>query len=382
MMTPVLAANPDRKSVRVFIAESSPLLVRALTTALANATEVEVIGHALDGDVAIEQVKSLRPDVLLLSLDVPKQNGYEVLAAIMARHPVATIVLVPSHVNSNEVSRKLAAMGAVESITKPRSADLVTEAEKLRATLAPLVRRAGKMKVVRMLASPTSSVRPDSPTGARDRVLHPADVTPSLRSLREIETPTRATQRVVLIGSSTGGPEILRRVLRALPHPLPFPIIIAQHIPKGFSRDLATTLQMESGGVVVEAAAGESARLGAIYVGAGGMHTRVREGGVFATMMPVTPDENTPSVNMLFKTGAAVWGAGVLAIVLTGMGEDGAQGVKAVKAAGGQVIVQDEATSRIFGMPAAALETGCVDAVSNPEEIRAQILRFASVQVT
>ena len=382
MMSPILPAVPQRKSVRVFIAEPSPVLVRALKSAFADTSDFEVIGCASSGDVAIEQVKSLCPDVLLLSLDLPKLDGYEVLAELMARNPVATIVLVPANNSSNEVTRKLAAMGAVESIVKPRTADLIAEAQSLKFVLLPLVRRAGKMKVVRMLGSPTSVSRVESPLPVKPPTAPPLVTIPPQHVAREIDMPGRTSHRAVLIGSSTGGPEILRRVLRALPHPLPFPIIIAQHIPKGFSRDLAATLQMESGGVVVEVAAGESARAGAIFVGEGGMHTRIREGGVFATMMPVTPDENTPSVNMLFKTGAAVWGSGVLAIVLTGMGEDGAQGVKAVKAAGGQVVVQNEATSRIFGMPAAALETGCVDVVSNPEEIRAHILRFASVQVT
>lgn len=386
MSIPKPAVGERPKRVRVFIAESSPVLARALTAAISGTDDVEVIGCAADGNTAIEQVKSLRPDVLLLSLDMPKPDGYEVLAEIMARHPAATIMLVPGHMKSAEVERRLAAMGAVGSIVKPRMADLVTEAPKLKESLLPLVRRAGRVKVVRMLASPTSALRegPSSAPAHAPSVISPASglPTPPPMNARELETPSRGRHRVVLIGCSTGGPETLRKVLRALPHPLPFPIIIAQHIPKGFSSELAASLQMESGGTVIEAEAGEVARPGIVYVGAGGIHIRVREGGIFATTMPVTPDENTPSVNMLFKTGAAVWGSGVLAIILTGMGEDGAQGAKAVKAAGGQVIVQDEATSRIFGMPAAAMETGCVDLVGTPEGIRAQILRFASVPVS
>jgi len=378
---PSTSPAQPRATVRVIIAEISSVLARSLANALTGSGDVEVIGQAQDGSAAIEQVKSLRPDVLLLSLDLPKVDGYEVLTRLMASNPVATIVLVPSSQYNGETARKLAACGAVESLAKPRAGDMISEGDKLRATLLPLVRRAGKMKVVRILASPSKLPRVEmsnsSPLGMSSSGTEPRRVVPS----RESVTPANGSQRVVLIGSSTGGPEALRRVLRSLPHPLPFPIIIAQHIPSGFSRELAASIQAESGGTVVESNAGDTAQPGVVYVCAGGIHSRIREGGVFATTMPVTPDENTPSVNLLFKTAAGVWQGGALAIVLTGMGEDGAQGVKAIKSAGGHVIVQNEASSRIFGMPAAAMETGCVDLVLSPEEIRMQILRFASVPV-
>lgn len=362
MLTP-----PPIAGIRVVVAEGSTMFARTVAEALSSGPGISVVGFAHDGVDAVRRVQDLKPDVLVLSLDIPRGDGARVLRELMQSAPVATVMLVPEASADAALARSLALLGAVESVAKPGLSDAGDVRERLRARLVPVVRSAGRMKVVRMVGSGVPTDFPMTPTGVR---------TPTPASLNADSSPPGGvpeSRRIVLIGSSTGGPDALRAVLRALPADFPVPIVIAQHMPEGFTRDFARVLSGETKLPVHEAAGGEKLMPGVVYVGMGGANIRVKAGGRLEVVPQRDRSDNCPSVDVLFRTGALVYGSGALAVVLTGMGNDGESGVRAIKEAGGRVLAQDESTSRIYGMPKAAVDTGCVDRVLPLAMIAAQI---------
>ncbi len=367
MLTP-----PPIAAIRVLVAEGSPLLARTIAEALAGAAGISVAGIVHDGVDALRRAADLRPDVLLLALDVPRGDGARVLRELMQQHPVATVMLVPESTADPELAGRLARLGAVECVPKPSLADAGDVRERLRARLVPVVRTAGRLKVVRMVGTGAAEDPANTPSGIR---------TPTPGPPAEPAPPDRvvavSARRIVLIGSSTGGPEALRAVLRALPHGFPLPIVVAQHMPAGFTTDFARVLAGEIRLPVCEAVDGQRITASTVFIGRGGANLRIRSGGCIGIETPPLLDDNFPSVDVLFGSGARVYGGGVLAVVLTGMGTDGQAGVRAVREAGGFVLAQDEATSRIFGMPQAAIASGCVDMVLPLPMIGSQIMRHA-----
>ncbi len=357
---------PPIVGIRVLVAEGSATLARTIAEALGGAPGVSVVGFAHDGVDAIRRAQELKPDVLLLSLDIPRGDGARVLRDLMQASPVATVMLVPESGDVADCDRRLTLLGAVACVPKPDLSNADNVRDRLQARLLPVVRSAGRMKVVRMVGGGTPPESSNTPLGRR--------------------TPTPWTSgaatplpggRIVLIGSSTGGPEALRAVLRAIPSDFDLPIVIAQHMPEGFTKDFARVLAGETRLRVLEAAGGEVLSPSTVYVGLGGSHIRVVRGGRLEIERAAARGDNCPSVDILFSSGAAVFGAGTLAVVLTGMGSDGEAGVRAVRQYGGRTIAQDESTSRIYGMPQAAVATGCVDMVLPLPMIGAQIGRHA-----
>ena len=353
--------------IRVLVAEGSATLARTIAEALGGAPGVAVIGFAHDGVDAIRRAQDLRPDVLLLSLDIPRGDGARVLRELMQSMPVATVMLTPESGDSAGLDRMLTQLGAVACVPKPDLSDARNVRERLQSRLLPVVRSAGRMKVVRMVGGGTPPESFSTPLGNRTP-------TPQLAS----STPLPPSSRVVLIGSSTGGPEALRAVLRGIPAEFDLPIVIAQHMPEGFTKDFARVLAGETRLRVVEATEGDVIAASTVYVGVGGSHLRITRGGRLAIERPATRSDNCPSVDILFNSGASVFGAGTLAVVLTGMGIDGESGVRVVRQFGGRTIAQDESTSRIYGMPAAAVSTGCVDVVLPLPMIGAEIGRHGA----
>jgi two-component system chemotaxis response regulator CheB len=332
----------EKRPLRVLVIDDSAFSRRTITSLLERSPLIEVADIARDGEEALRKALTLQIDLVTLDLEMPRMDGFTFLRLLMAQKP--TPVLVVSGLGGKEDVWKALELGAVDFVTKPtrRAApELATiEAELLRKVLA-----ARELRMDRV----------------RERMRAP--VAPA-------QTPEGAA-RIVAIGASTGGPAALMQLFDALT-PSECAFVIAQHMPEGFTRSFAERIARTTGFDAREAEGGEVPAPGTIFVAPGGRHLELdTQGGRVVTR--VTPggagDRFAPSVDRLFVSAAKHVGPDLLAVVLTGMGDDGAAGALAVKRAGGNVIAESEETSVVFGMPRQAVRIGAVDAVLPLHEI-------------
>ena len=323
--------------VRVLVADDSPLFREVLGRLVGDEPGFEVVGSARDGEEAARLVRALRPDVVTMDLQMPEADGFSGIARIMAETPTPILVLTSQPARA--VSFRALSLGALDLLEKPPpEADLEAYAQTLRSRLRLL---AG----VRVIRHPLGVRRADG--GRPRRAVRPS---------------------VVAIGASLGGPRALLAVLRALPADFPAPIAVVQHIADGFTEGLAAWLDQECALGVAVARDGETLEPGQVRVAPAGAHLLV--GPARARLSDAPPVEGfRPSVTELFRSAAEAHGPRACGVLLTGMGRDGADGLAALRGAGGHAIVQDEATSAIFGMPRAAIEAGAADRVLPLEDI-------------
>jgi two-component system chemotaxis response regulator CheB len=337
--------SPSPGRLRVLVVDDSVVIRRLVTEALAADPQIEVVGIAQNGQIAVDRVKELNPDAVTMDIEMPVMNGIEAVRMLRRTHPRLPIVMF-STLTERGASATLDALaaGASDYVTKPSNVGSFAESQQnIRDQLIP------KLKAL---------------TGTRR-----AAGTPRM----PIPDPAAAPRRtrtgpynVLTIGSSTGGPDALARVLPALPADLSVPIVVVQHMPPLFTRLLAQRLGQSCRVSVVEAEEGEPLVAGKVMIAPGGQHLTVRrQGASVVAHLTEDPPENfcRPSVDVLFRSVASLYGDRVLAVVLTGMGRDGAAGAKVIRDAGGDVVAQDEATSVVWGMPGAVAMTGQADRI-------------------
>lgn len=346
---------------RVLVVDDSILVRKVLTTALHGQSGIEVVGTASNGRIGIQKVALLDPDVVILDLEMAESDGIATLEKLVKEFP-RTRVLLFSTATEHGAQTTLDALelGASDYLAKP--GDKVTMAESIeyiRRELLPRIRA-----VARRDSSDPDSLRPSS--------LRDGD----RRLLRERRA---APPRVLAIGASTGGPSALAELLRQLPPSFPLPIAVTQHMPAVFTRLLAERLSAQVGLPASEAADGMSLEPGRILIAPGDHHLtfRKRLGGRIEVVLNQGPPENScrPSVDPMLRSLVDAFGAGVLAVVLTGMGRDGSAGAEAVVRAGGVVLCQDEASSVVWGMPGFVAKAGLAEKVVPLLEMGAEILR-------
>ncbi|WP_428261378.1 protein-glutamate methylesterase/protein-glutamine glutaminase [Haliangium sp.] len=338
--------------LRVLIVDDSMFMRATIERTLADLGRFEVVGSARDGREAVAQVQALRPDVITMDYNMPGMNGAETVRAIMQARPTP-VIMFSAHTRqgARETFEALAA-GAVDFVTKPHgevSADISAIAPELADKLTAAAR-------------------------SRPRALAPIRAPARDLGQRRITLPPTGV-RLVVIAVSTGGPAALSRVIPALPPATRFATVVVQHMPAQFTRPLAERLDSLSAVEVREAAAGDLPRPGLVLVAPGDRHLSFDERG--CVVLSDTPPVNgcRPAADVTMASAAAVYGRRTIAVVMTGMGKDGAAGVAAVKAAEGRALAQDRDSSVIFGMPKAAIETGAVDHVVPLDDI-AKRLRF------
>lgn len=324
-------------NVRVLVADDSELFRDVLSRVIAAERGFEVVATAADGNEAARLARDLRPDVITMDLAMPDADGFSGIARIMAETPTPILVLTANR--EEAVGFRALSLGALDILEKPSAASNLDD---YGALLRSRLRLLAGVRVIRHLRG--------------------------LRNRRPAEPRTVPRPDLVAIGASLGGPRALAALLRALPSGFSTPIAVVQHIADGFTEGLANWLGQESRLEVREARDHDALRPGLVLLAPTGRHLVVSKG--VARLSDAPPlDGFRPSVTPLFRSAAEAYGTRACGVILTGMGRDGAEGLKALKRAGGHTIAQDEATSAVYGMPRAAIETGAVDRVLPLEDI-------------
>ena len=334
------------RKIRVLIVDDSAIVRKILTEALADEPDLEVVGSAPDPYVARDKILALQPDVLTLDIEMPRMDGLTFLKKLMVFHPMPTVVISSLAQPSCRAAIQALELGAVEVLAKPGGPYSVGE---LRTTLAAKIRAAGAARV-----------RPVEPPGAGKSSPASTSAAPAL-GFNAASDP----EAVIAIGASTGGTEAIATILTSLPASSPA-IVIAQHIPPEFSRAFANRLNDLCALEVKEARDGDALRSGRALVAPGDFHMLLRgSGGRYLVNIKSGPRVcyQRPSVDVLFLSVAEAAGSHAVGVLLTGMGNDGSQGLLKMRQAGAHTIAQDEATCVVFGMPREAIQIGAAETV-------------------
>lgn len=354
-----MTKSPEKK-LRVLIVDDSAFMCKVLQEIINSDSQLEVVGQARDGRAAVALADSLRPDVITMDINMPHVDGLQATETIMSHHPrPIVIVSSESREGANSTLRALE-LGAIDFVRKP-STGIDLDMKNVREDLNRKLKLAAKVRVVRTatlskLPVPRSILSEATSSSAPGLALQNAGKFP-----------------MVVVAASTGGPAAVMRVVAGLPKDLYGSVFLVLHMPAAFTKQFAIQLSEVSMLPVKEAEHNEPAQPGTIYLCPGSHHLRLSSTGKIALDAGARIEGYRPCADVAFETIATYARGLAIGVVLTGMGGDAAKGAKAVKAAGGCVLAQDEATSVIFGMPSEAIETGCVDEVLPIDDIAAGI---------
>jgi two-component system chemotaxis response regulator CheB len=356
-------ATPVNKKFRVLIVDDSAFMRKVLETILNADDQLQVAGHAKDGREAIALAESLKPDVITMDINMPHVDGLQATAQIMTTNP-RPIVIVSSESKDGAASTlKALELGAIEFVAKP-SSGIDLDMQSVKEDLLRKVRMAAKVRVVRTASRVATTVQKSNGEAAPKMAPAPVATRPAASSGPDQRFP------VVVLAASTGGPATVMRLAPGFTRDFPAAVILVQHMPAAFTTQYATQLAEFTGIRVKEAESNESLQPGTLYICPGGHHLRVTASGrIQLDGTSGRINGYLPNMDVTMESVAAFAGAMSIGAILTGMGNDGAIGAKAIKTAGGLVLAQDEATCVIFGMPAEAVKAGAVDEVLGIDDI-------------
>jgi len=363
------------KKIRVLVVDDSAVVRQSLTTILMSDPEIEVMGTAADPIIAVKKIQKEVPDVITLDIEMPRMDGLTFLRKIMAQHPIPVVVISSLTSEGTETALKALEYGACEVIGKPamNSGQFILDSQIM---LCDAVKAAAHSKLSRKSAhSATNSVQasaPAQPAASPRRTVPapPIEIKPKLTADVILDKGTALsrmvqTEKVIVLGASTGGTEAIRHLLREMPPKMPG-IAIVQHMPEGFTKSFAMSLDRISNLEVKEAENGDKLYQGRVLIAPGNKHMLLKNVGkeyfVEVKEGPLV-NRHRPSVDVLFRSAARYAGHNAIGVLLTGMGNDGAAGLKELQEAGAYAIAQDESTSVVFGMPKEAIKLGAADKV-------------------
>lgn len=360
---------PEMIKKRVLIVDDAVVVRRTLSDAVSRDSFLDVVGTASNGRIALAKFAALKPDIILLDIEMPEMDGLETvreLRKIDARVPI----LMFSTLTERGASATLEALalGATDYLTKPSNTDMAATSETVTRELLPRIRALCHLPVSLTTDAGTQGVPLAPPLAVRPK--H--------------KPPLMAPVQIVTIGVSTGGPDALARLLPSLPANLPVPVVIAQHMPPIFTSLLAARLSARCSLPVRECKSGENLTPGCVFIAPGDFHMITSgENGLVRLKTHQGPKENfcRPSVDVLFRSVADVYGARTLAVILTGMGQDGLKGCELLSSLGARILVQDEASSVVWGMPGFVARSGLADKILPLDQIGAEIVRATTMQI-
>ncbi len=336
-----------KRRIRVLVVDDSAFVRKAVARMLGEASDIEVVGTAVDGEEGLAMARDLHPDVVTLDIKMPRLGGLETLERLMAEHPVPVLLLSSLTQEGAEVTLRGLELGAMDFVDKSsvEPMTMLSLAEELVAK-------------VRALASARVKGRRKRPG-------------------REAAPAEGAGAQLVVIAASTGGPTALQTLFSALPAGLHAAILVVQHIPRGFTRSLAERLDARSAVPVREATDGDLIEPGRVLIAPAGIHTQLRRRGErVRVVLAEEPREalHRPSADVLMASAAAIYGPRAVGVVLTGMGSDGTEGLRAIREAGGHTLAESEETCVIYGMPKAAVAAGVVSQTVPLDRMAEEIL--------
>ena len=356
-----------KRRIRVLIVDDSALVRSLLSDILSADASIEVVGVAGDAHVARDKIKLLNPDVLTLDVEMPKMDGITFLKNLMRLRPMPVVMVSSLTERGADVTLDALALGAVDYLSKPKI-DLAATLKDYSEELIEKIKTAAK-----------ASVRALDPRRAALIGARPAHSTDAVLPKAGSSKPMRTTDRIIAIGASTGGTEAIKEVLIRLPPDAPG-VVIAQHIPKAFSTPFARRMNDCSQVTVYEAQDGQQVLAGHAYIAPGDRHLMVvRDGARYVCKLDdgVPVNRHKPSVDVLFRSLAQNAGRNAIGVLLTGMGKDGAKGLKEMLDAGSQTIAQDEASSVVWGMPGEAVSLGAAQHVLPLDNVANKALSLA-----
>ncbi|MBR7783076.1 protein-glutamate methylesterase/protein-glutamine glutaminase [Undibacterium luofuense] len=349
--------------IKVLIVDDSALIRSVMSEIIGSQPDMEVVGVAPDPIVARELIKQTNPDVLTLDVEMPRMDGLDFLEKLMRLRPMPVVMVSSLTERGSEITMRALELGAVDFVTKPK-----------------LSIQSGMREYAEMIAD---KIRIASKVRIRPRTIQHSEVKPSGDSaLPLIRNPLTSSEKLIIIGASTGGTEAIKSFLMQMPSDCPG-ILITQHMPEGFTRSFAKRLDGLCKIAVSEAVGGERVLPGHAYIAPGHSHLLLaRSGANYVTKLddgePV--NRHRPSVDVLFRSAAASAGKNAVGVILTGMGKDGAQGMLEMKNAGAYNFAQDEASCVVFGMPREAIAVGASHEVASLNELPAKVLQYLATQ--
>ncbi len=348
------------KKIRVLVADDSFFTRKILREILNSDPSIEIVGEAKDGIEAVEKALMLRPDVVTMDHNMPKVNGVIATRMILETDPSCAIVMLSAYTRdgAEETMESLRA-GAVDFIAKPTS-EIAMDLDKVQKDILSKIKAAAHARVIKYKDLNTQPIK------------------------TKIKLHGSAPFKIVIIGSSTGGPPILENIFSELPRDLRAGFLVVQHMPKKFTKSLADRLNKSSNLEIKEAEEGDVIKQGLVLIAPGDFHMEIKKvpKDVAQRAIHLTEDPPVlslrPSINVTLNSAAKFYEEAVIGIILTGMGEDGKIGMKSIKDAGGHVIAQDPETTVIDSMPKAVIDAGLADEILNPERIVQRIIELTS----
>lgn len=374
------------KKSKLLVVDDSAFMRKLISDFFTDHAQIEVVGTARNGKDAIKKIQQLKPDVVTMDVEMPEMNGLDALKEIMKQSPVPVIMLSSTTQRGTENTLTAMEYGAVDFVAKP-SGTISLDLHKIQDELVRKVLEASTVQIAKLnkplskrgalpKTSTTFANNESAATQSRD-----VKLAPIIDQTRKKVEWNKHTKKIILIGTSTGGPRALQEVITKIPANVDAPILIVQHMPAGFTKSLATRLDQMSEIHVKEAEQGDILQKGTAYIAPGGYHLKIRKvGSTFAVVLDNNEPPRSghrPSVDVMFEDVSQYSDFDKVAVIMTGMGYDGSKGLVALKQSGNVIAIAESAeTCIVYGMPKAAVETQLVDEVADVDEIAQTIMKY------
>ena len=372
------------KKIKLLVVDDSAFMRKLISDFFADHLQIEVVGTARNGKDAIKKIQQLKPDVVTMDVEMPEMNGLDALKEIMHVCPVPVVMLSSTTKQNTENTLTAMEYGAVDFVAKP-SGTISLDLHKIQDELIHKVIGAAKIPIAKLKRPidriATLKADPIKPMKTEATVLTtPKNISNIVKTNKKVDW-SKTSKKIILIGTSTGGPRALQEVITKIPANVDAPILIVQHMPAGFTKSLATRLDQLSEIHVKEAELGDILQKGTAYIAPGGYHLKIRKvGSTFAVVLDQNEPPRSghrPSVDVMFEDVSQYPEFDKVAVIMTGMGYDGSKGLIALKKTGNVIAIAESAeTCIVYGMPKAAVETQLVDEVADVDDIAQTIMKY------